>query len=200
MESQSKVWDKIAPEWHEFKTNPSEYAQEFLKKQTGNVLDLGSGSGRNLIGLKTKAKIYLIDFSKEMLKLAKKRAKKEKVDAEFIISEIDKIPFQDNFFDSAICISALHCIETSAKRRKTIKELFRVLKPKAQAQIAVWNKNSERFKKSKKEKFINWRDKGKRFYYLYTEDELKKDLEKIGFKVIKQLPHRANIVFIIEKP
>jgi len=42
------------------------------------VLDLGSGSGRNLINLKTKAEIYLVDFSNEMIELAKQRNKKIK--------------------------------------------------------------------------------------------------------------------------
>ena len=50
--NQKQVWDKIAPEWHEFKTNPSESATEFLNDSKGKILDFGSGSGRNLLGLK----------------------------------------------------------------------------------------------------------------------------------------------------
>ena len=199
MENQEKVWEKIAPEWHEFKTTPSKYAQEFLRKQKGNILDLGSGSGRNILGLKTKAKIYFADFSKEMLKLAEQRAKENNIDGEFILTKTEKLPFENNYFDGAIFVAALHCIETKIKRQKTIKELYRVLKPKAELEIEVWNKDSERFKNSPKQKFVNWRDKGKRFYYLYTKDELQKDLEKIGFKVLEHLPHRANIVFIVKK-
>tara|TARA_Y100000310_G_C20304135_1_gene633172 strand:+ start:65 stop:667 length:603 start_codon:yes stop_codon:yes gene_type:complete len=200
MESQQKVWDNIAPEWHEFKKSPSQSAQEFLKKQKGNALDLGSGSGRNLLGLKTKAKMHLVDFSKKMLELAEKRAKKEKIKIETKVSDSTKIPYEDNFFDAAICVAALHCIETPAKRRKTLKELHRVLKPKAQLEIEVWNKESERFKNKKKNSFIEWRDKGKRFYYLYTKNELKEELKKAGFKFLKQNPHRANIIFVVQKP
>jgi len=47
VENQEKVWDRIAPEWHEHKKIPSRSATEFLKSSTGNVLDLGSGSGRH---------------------------------------------------------------------------------------------------------------------------------------------------------
>jgi len=32
MENQEKVWDNIAPEWHEFKKIPSTSSIEFLKK------------------------------------------------------------------------------------------------------------------------------------------------------------------------
>ena len=43
--NQKKVWGKIAKEWYEFKTNPSEQTLEFLKNKTGKILDLGSGAG-----------------------------------------------------------------------------------------------------------------------------------------------------------
>jgi ubiquinone/menaquinone biosynthesis C-methylase UbiE len=106
--SQKEVWNKIAKEWHEFKEIPSEFSKEFLSKCTGNVLDLGSGSGRHLTKIKD-GKMYLVDFSEEMIKLAKNKAKKQKINAEFFVEDISKtLPFQDNFFDFAISISALH--------------------------------------------------------------------------------------------
>ena len=60
--NQKKVWDNIAPEWAEFKTKPTKHTIKFLKKQKGKILDLGCGSGRNLIKSK-KIKIYGVDFS-----------------------------------------------------------------------------------------------------------------------------------------
>ncbi len=197
--NQKQVWNNIAEEWHKFKTSPSSYAQEFLKSKKGKVLDLGSGSGRNLLGLQTKAKIYLCDFSEEMLKLAKQRAKKENIKTEFVLMKNEKLPFKDNFFDAAICVAFLHCIETKEQREKIVKELFRVLKPKAQVEIEVWNKNSKRFKNSPKQRYVSWRDKGKRFYYLYNEKEIHELFKKIGFRIKKKLEHKVNIAFIAEK-
>jgi len=52
MESQETVWNKIAPEWHEYKKIPAKHTLDFLKKTSGNVLDLGSGSGRHLYKIK----------------------------------------------------------------------------------------------------------------------------------------------------
>lgn len=201
IEKQEQVWDNIAEEWHEFKTTPSQAATEFLNKSQGKILDFGSGSGRNLLELKSskKRELYLLDFSKEMLKKAEQRAKKLKLKIKTFHYELEKTPFQDNFFDAAICTAALHCIPTKRKRKKSIKELYRILKPKAKAEIEVWNKNSKRFEKAPKEKFIAWRDKGKRYYYLYEEEELKNLLEETGFKIIKKVPHSANIIFIVEK-
>jgi len=200
MEDQQEVWDKIAPEWHKFKLErQAHHTLDFLKKQKGNIIDLGSGSGRYLFK-KPKTKFHLVDFSEKMLKLAEKKAKKEKLDAEFKVADISKIPYEDNFFDAGICIAALHCVKGKAKRKKALKELFRVLKPKAQAEIGVWNRDSKRFKNAGKEKLVRWRDKGTRYYYLYTKDEIYKEAEAAGFKIIwKEDPSFSMINFIVQK-
>src|SRR3989339_1343370 len=127
MENQKEIWDKIAPEWNKFKIIPAKHTIEFLKKTSGKVLDLGSGSGRHLVKIK-KGKMYLVDFSKEMLKLAEAKSKEEKINAEFKQANIWEIPYENEFFDFAICISALHCVEGKENREKAIKELYRVLK------------------------------------------------------------------------
>ncbi len=196
---QEKVWDDIAPEWHEYKQKPSENAVEFLKKSYGNVLDLGSGSGRHLTKIK-KGKMFLLDFSKEMLELAKEKSIKEKIPAEFIKSELDKIPEPDEFFDFAIYVSALHCVETSKKRKKSVDELYRVLKKGAKAYIGVWNKNSKRFnKKENKERLIGWTNKGERYYYLFDEGEVHELFRSVGFKIILTQNSEMMINFIVEK-
>ena len=117
MENQKKVWDAIAPEWNEYKKIGSQSTIEFLDEQRGKVLDLGSGSGRHLQKIKS-GKMYLVDFSDAMIELAKKKSKKEKIDAEFAVSETDSIPYDDDFFDGAICVSVLHCVKTKLKRVK----------------------------------------------------------------------------------
>ncbi|MEN7982593.1 MAG: class I SAM-dependent methyltransferase [Nanoarchaeota archaeon] len=195
--NQKQVWENIADEWHEFKKLPALHTTEFLKKQTGKILDLGSGSGRHLMKIK-KGKMYLLDFSEKMIKLAEQKAKKEKIKAKFSVSEMTKIPYENNFFDAAICISSLHCLK-KPKQKKAVEELYRVLKPKAQAFIGVWNRESKRFKKSQKEKLIGWRDKGARYYYLYTEKEIHNQFKKAGFKIIETANSEMMIRFIVEK-
>ena len=198
--SQKQVWNNIASEWHEFKTSSGKArgVEEFLNKQYGNILDLGSGSGRNLQKIKN-GKIFLIDFSEKMIRLAKQKAKKENIDAEFKVSDISKIPYKDNFFDAGICIASIHCLETFQKREKTIKELYRVLKAQAQVLVAVWNIDSKRFKNSPKEKCISWRNKGKRFYYLFDKEEIYNLFKKAGFKIKQEIESDVNITFIAEK-
>ena len=199
MENQKQVWNNIAEEWSKFKDEPAEGILDFLKTQKGNILDLGSGSGRHLYSIKN-GKMFLVDFSKNMINHAKEKASKLKIEAEFAVSPSYKLPYEDNFFDGAISIALLHCIDTDEKRYKTVKELYRVLKPKAQAKITVWNKNSKRFKNSKKEIFTKWRDKGARYYYLYDAEEIYTQFEKVGFNIISKVLPERNIIFIVEKP
>lgn len=200
MENQQKVWDNIASEWNKFKKIPSESSKIFLKNCKGRVLDLGSGSGRHLTKIKS-GKMYLVDFSQKMLKLAEKKSKSKKIPAEFIQSNLTNLPFEKDFLDFAICISALHCLNPQDSK-KAIKELYRVLKPKAQALIGVWNEDSKRFKNKKnktKEILINWRDKGKRYYYLFNEKEIHNIFQKAGFKIISTSNSEMMINFIVEK-
>lgn len=198
MENQQQLWNSIAPEWNKYKEIPSQLSKEFLKRLKGNVLDLGSGSGRHLIKVKN-GKMYFLDFSEEMIKLAEKKAKAQKIKAEFCVSNMNKIPYLDNYFDSAICISAIHCTPKK-EHKKIIKELYRVLKPKAQALIGVWNIKSKRFKNTKsKEKYIGWTDKGKRYYYLFEELEIHKLFKDAGFKILSAHNSELMINFIVEK-
>jgi ubiquinone/menaquinone biosynthesis C-methylase UbiE len=158
---------------------------------------LGSGAGRHLIKIKN-GKMYLVDFSKSMIKLAKKRAKEKKIDAEFSVAELGKLPFENSFFDSAIAIAVFHCIKPG-KQEKAVKELFRVLKPKAKVLIAVWNKNSKKFKNVKKERYVKWRDKGERYYYLFDAKEIYNLFKRIGFKIVSKYKPERNIIFVAQK-
>ncbi|MBT4376543.1 class I SAM-dependent methyltransferase [archaeon] len=199
MEDQEKVWDDIAPEWHEYKKIPSVGSKTFLESCSGNVLDLGGGSGRHLTKIKD-GKYFIQDISNEMLRLAGEKAEKLKIDFEAVHSPMDKIPFEDEFFYYAISISALHCVEGEDKRRKAIEELYRVLKKGGKAYIGVWNFQSKRFNQKKgKEKIVGWRDKGKRYYYLYDEDEVHDLFKSVGFKIVKSENSEMMINFIVEK-
>lgn len=200
-ENQENVWDRIAPEWHEYKQIPSIGSSEFVKNAKGNFLDLGSGSGRHL--QKIDGTYYLQDISLEMLKLAEDKAKSLNVDYRIVHSPMDVIPKDDDFFDFAICISALHCVPGEDNRKKTISELHRVLKVGGLAYVGVWNAKSKRFKRKtkngEKEKLIGWSDKGDRYYYLYDEDEIHSQFLDAGFEILSTHNSEMMINFIARK-
>ncbi|MBI4116907.1 class I SAM-dependent methyltransferase [Candidatus Pacearchaeota archaeon] len=186
MKNQQEVWNSIAVPWKSFRVNPIPEVSEFLKNKNGKILDLGCGSGRNFT--KVNGKIYGVDFSEEMLKHAKKFVEKNKFDVELAKAEAFDLPFKNNFFDAAICAAVLHCIPDAEKRETALRELFRVLKPNAEAWFSVWDKNQKKFKDAEKEIFIPWKYKGKeynRYYYLYDKREYLDLLKKTGFEIIQ---------------
>ena len=210
--SQEKVWDLIAKYWNKYKSESFGSKDGLIDRfilSKDKVLDLGCGSGRNFI---SKGHFYGIDFSLEMLNFAKKNALKKKIKTELKKANLWKTGYEDNFFDKVICIAALHCVKSKLNRKKTIKEIYRVLKPKGKAIITVWNKDSKRWKNKSKEITASWtlesdddkknikEKKVLRYYYLYSLDELKKVLESTGFKIIRHSYEDArNIVIIVEK-
>lgn len=199
MQNQKELWNAVAARWHAYRTKPDDFVRAFIKKQRGKLLDLGSGSGRYL--LKQDAIHYtLVDFSEAMINLAKNKAKQKNISAEFFVTEMHHLPFEDETFDSALCLAALHCVQTLAKRKKTLCELYRVLKRGAQALISVWNKDTKRFKNSPKERFVGWEELGKRFYYLYCPQELYRELEAAGFRLVEKRAPGKEIFVIVEKP
>jgi len=66
------------------------------------ILDYGCGHGmHSVLPAKLGAEVYAIDLSKESLKIAKERAKKENIEEKikFIEMDCEKLDFPDNYFD-----------------------------------------------------------------------------------------------------
>ena len=146
---------------------------------------------------------YLQDISSEMLKLASEKAKGMGVNYEIIHSPMEVIPKADEFFDYAICISALHCVPGEENRKKAISELYRVMKKGGKVYIGVWNEASKRFvrktRKGQKEHLIGWQDKGQRYYYLYSEEEIHNQFKEAGFEIVSSHNSEMMINFIAQK-
>lgn len=95
------------------------------------VLDLGSGGGIDVLTASKyvgeTGRIYGLDMTDEMLKLANKNKEKMGVtNVDFIKGYIEDIPLKDNIIDAIIsnCV-----INLSADKEKVISEANRVLKP-----------------------------------------------------------------------
>ena len=208
--NQLKVWNKIAKPWKTYVVKKIPIIEEFLKGKKGKIVDLGCGAGRNMIP-NPKINYYGIDFSELQLKQAEKFIKKNKIKAKLYKSEAYNLEFKDNYFDYGLFISALHCLESKEKREKAVKEFFRVLKPKAQALISVWNSEDRRFIHVKNNGgiYMSWIEQGisyMRYYYLYKKEELLNLLKKSGFKILdiyEPKEHdrfsKKNWIIIIEK-
>jgi len=184
---QEEVWDNISDLWVEFKKKPFFSVEDFLSEKKGLVIDLGCGSGRNMIA-NPNITYYGIDFSNKQLECARKSVSEKGINARFFKSGADKLPneFKDNMFDYGLFIATLHCIEDPKDREKALKEFYRVLKPKAEALITIWNSEDPRFKDVNfhGDTYMSWRKDGKeyyRYYYLFSKEEFLDLLKSAGF-------------------
>lgn len=99
-----------------------------------HILDLCSGTGeitRRMICQKPNSSYTLVDFSEEMLGVAKKRLKSSSVT--FCQADAEALPLGDNSFDAATCAYGIRNIQN---RENAFAELYRVLKPGACVAIA----------------------------------------------------------------
>ncbi len=192
---QEEVWNAIARPWKEFRHYDISHVVEFLKEKKGNVLDLGCGSGRNF--LKRKGlDFYGLDFSIEMVRLAR-----EMDYVEVKKGEVFEIPYEDGFFDFVVFSAVLHCVESKENRMAALRECYRVLKKDGEMIISVWGRGEKRIKNRDKEGFVPWNVDGKKFErytYIYDLEELRQDLESVGFRILREEEGR-NLIFWVGK-
>lgn len=203
--NQEKVWDKIAESWNSFRqskfTDTKEFFESFCTSRKGRVLDIGCGNARNLLPFyESGFDCYGVDFSSEMLKIAKQFCMKKKLKCTLKKADMRKLPFRNDFFDVCIMAQSLHNLEKNPE--KALEEMNRVMKKGSIGFVSVWNKWQKRFFFSKKDVIIPWK-KGKkiylRYYHLYDYFELRKMIRNAGFKILSSKPFHKNLVFIIKK-
>jgi ubiquinone/menaquinone biosynthesis C-methylase UbiE len=73
-----------------------------LRRASGKVLEVAVGTGKNLPYYPRGCRIIAVDLSREMLKVARKRAVKLSLDISFLQAAAEVLPFQDKSFDTVV--------------------------------------------------------------------------------------------------
>ncbi|MFA6099043.1 MAG: class I SAM-dependent methyltransferase [Patescibacteria group bacterium] len=168
----------------------------YLPKKA-KVLDIGCGYGRDTNFFVAKNfDAYGIDLSPKMIAKAKKFSPLGK----FSVMDMLKLKFDHDFFDGIWCSATLpHLNKKDAVR--AIKEIKRVLKKNGAFYLNL--------KEGKGEKLIadSRYKNAKKFYSYYTQQEIKKILGRLKFKVIdfklkrnpKEKYRNTGIIYLIAK-
>jgi ubiquinone/menaquinone biosynthesis C-methylase UbiE len=92
----------------------------------GEVLEIAVGTGRNLRFYPPGVKLTAIEFSPEMLAIARERAEELKSQADLREGDAQALEFEGERFDTVVLTLALCTIPDD---RKAAKEVYRVLRP-----------------------------------------------------------------------
>ncbi|MDZ8066951.1 MAG: class I SAM-dependent methyltransferase [Nostoc sp. DedQUE08] len=114
-------------DWSLSVPNLAKYRQELLADVTGEVLEIGFGTGLNLpyypCGIR---KITTVDVNPGMNALARKRISDSGITVEQLLLSSENLPMSDNTFDSVVSTWTLCSI---ANVQQALQEVYRVLKP-----------------------------------------------------------------------
>ncbi len=115
-----------------------------LLKKNWEVLDLACGYGRFSIPLASLGfGVHGIDITPVFIENAREEAKKHDLDIEFRIGNMTETPYEENSFDSVICMwNAFSELSTEEDQRKALLEIYRILKVGGLAIIEVRNHRS----------------------------------------------------------
>jgi tRNA (uracil-5-)-methyltransferase TRM9 len=191
------IFNQIAPGWYNFRhwsIFRSELEMLAQRWQSGRLLNIGCAHGPDFLPFARSFDLYGVDFSPEMLKMARKYAQKFKFPVSLSVTDAGYLPYADETFDWAISVATYHHLKGKEAKQAALGELRRVLKPGGEAFITVWNRWQPRFWFKPREVAVPWRKRDKtlhRYYYLFSYPELEKLAKKAGFEVLKSFPESS---------
>jgi tRNA (uracil-5-)-methyltransferase TRM9 len=198
MSTNIEVFDGIAESWYRFRhwsRFTIELEEMAARWRRGKLLNIGCAHGPDFLPFKNNFKLWGVDFSAQMLRMAQKYAVKFNLQVKLVIADATSLPYPDNSFDCAIAVAVYHNIRGDNQRRQALRELRRVLKPGGEAFVTVWNKWQPGFWLRGKEVNIPWKSKGvtfHRYYYLYSHPEFRSLLTGAGFIIVSIFAEKSN--------
>lgn len=148
--------------------------------QGKNLLDLGCGTGLYSIRALEKGAIVTgIDISEKMLSLAQEKVKTLSLQINFVLGDMEHLPFNNDSFDVVLSVTSL---EFSKNPEMVLREILRVLKKGGKTVIGVLSASSL-WAKKRKEK-AKTTDSVYLYAHFFKPEELKTLLTKAGFKSV----------------
>ncbi|MCK4624095.1 MAG: class I SAM-dependent methyltransferase [Phycisphaerae bacterium] len=119
------------------------YLDSYLRRMSGGkVLEIGLGYGTVAQKLASDgAEYYGLDISSGPVAMVNHRMRLFGLNGKAVVGSALKIPFENESFDAVVTIGCLH---HTGSIQKGVDEIYRVLKPRGQALVMLYNKYSLR--------------------------------------------------------
>ncbi len=123
-----QYWYFGQPPW-DTGVSPPELLDFIQNHEPGRAIDIGCGTGTNVITLSNAGwSVVGVDFAPRAIKLARQKASKAGVQAEFLVRDATKLQGISGPFDLAFDLGCFHGI-LSKGRAKYLEQLNRILAP-----------------------------------------------------------------------
>ncbi len=202
-----EFYDIIAEEFDKTRVRHWSCVVSFLNSFCSNslILDIGCGNGKYL---NYRNDLYMkgIDISGNLVKICNNKG------FDVIKASMTNIPFDNDYFDGIICIASYHHLDNDIDRKKTLNEIYRVLKNSGRVLLEVWgkeqpdnsNKNTQNF--INKDNLVKWTsmktgDIYYRYYNIYSYGELENEIRKFipNLKIINSGYEKGNYYIELQK-
>ncbi|MBL4614097.1 MAG: class I SAM-dependent methyltransferase [Magnetovibrio sp.] len=148
-------WDSLHKGNDSVPAYPSELVVRWMFRSFGardskkyKVLDLGGGGGRHSIFMaESGIDVTMADLSVPALNCFESWAKEKGIEANSVHCSADDLPFEDDLFDGILSFGVLYYLDPDSYER-SLKEIYRVLKPCGHAFIYVKSPEDSRSKSS----------------------------------------------------
>ena len=166
-----------------------EKIDDFNKQENKiKILEVGVGTGKNIPYYPKGAKVYAVDFSPEMLKIAEKKAEKYEKELELIEMDIQSLDFADDFFDVIVSTCVFCSVPDPIKG---FQELKRVCKPEGKIFLLEHMRSQKEILGLLMDK-LNWIS-----YFLWGANinrETKANVKQTGLKIVEEKDLWLDIV------
>ena len=196
---------KIADDFDDSRYCVWNFVKLFLRdKQCQKGIDIGCGNGKNMI----HNNMIGVDNCSKFVDICKNKGKNTQY------SCCCELPFIDNTFDYAVCVSVIHHLSTHERRMKAIQEMIRVVKPGGKMLFNMWSvENQEKRNFIQGDNFVAWnmrptksetnQESYLRYYYIndiFSIHDFCQDIRTLGNVVVNMIYNeRGNWVIHLTK-
>ncbi|MFA6547947.1 MAG: class I SAM-dependent methyltransferase [Candidatus Magasanikbacteria bacterium] len=160
--------DQTVDFWDKF---PRTFLDKFIGLVGKNILDIGSGPGRDAVILREKGlSVTCLDASESMIKFCLEKG------FESVLGDFNNLPFSENMFDGVWAYTSLLHVK-KAEIIKPIQEIYRVLKPNGIFGLGMIEGETEEYRENTKISTPRW-------FSFYKKEEIEELLKQNKFEII----------------